>query len=143
MGKQNKIVNWGIGVLVVGALLYLFLPGGPGENFFEEKHKFQCTVDLSNPILKDVTIKDVQCENMGLCTLSCGTTYGLLDPFSIVKDDGKVVLLTDNMRDVKSYKITELTSKKYGLCVCSSSNTGEIQVLNKNNAVIDSRSVVV
>lgn len=144
MVKSKYRVPTILGIIALVLILVSIAFGGTdvlGNTFSTKQHLITCDVTLTNPIgiplilNGDVHITNLICQNEGKCPL--------ISTFSIISDSGNLqLLMSDGVKQTKSYNILESKSSTLQLKVCSDSVSGKVKVFDANNNIIDQRDVV-
>ena len=138
VAKKQVLVGAVIILILFLAFKYFVSAGGLTVPDAAFSTNYKCTVNLHNPLFRDVQIKEgTVCGATGSCLAS--------GAFSFVgaKDAGNMQMIAGGKTAWSSYALWESGEEQYELNVCGASgaNTAKIIIYDDAKNVIDTREV--
>lgn len=126
-------------IIIIVALAFIGLALFDDDSSFLEQraYKVSCVVNIEDSYLSQPNIKSHQCIFEDGCT-----NLFSISSFSILQNEGDVILTMPDVKTSKSYATNRLGGEdRVTLSACSNHLTGSILLTNEDQQTIDSVSV--
>ena len=142
--KKSKFDGLTIAIVVVLSFIIIaFLVAGfgslvsIGSGDTSQKFKIDCVGEIQNPFARHSRFSSASCNVKEARFCSFG------QKFSLLSDEGELVLELGSSRSTKSWKCGEGDSCSFDISMCGvpKSTSGELKLLGNNGEILDRRNV--
>ena len=132
-----------IAVIAIVIGLFLFLPSGssvPSVPGIPSKNKIVCDVTVENVLFGTASIKNYQCRRIGDCLFGFSAIS-----LGILGQKGEIRLVASDALSSQSFEVGSglplmpLATVTKSLSMCTKDTNGQIQLLDENSNIIDSK----